>query len=116
MHELSLAYSVVELVERELSRHGKGTLQSIEMSIGNFSGIDPEAFLFALETVWAHSPFAKAKLKITRVEARAVCNQCGKEFCPENLYASSPCCGDFSFRLIAGNEFRLNALTVEYKE
>ncbi len=116
MHELSLAYSVVELVARELSCHGGGSLRSIEMSVGNLSGIDPEAFLFALKSVWAHSPFADALIKINRVEARAACNRCGKEFCPESLYASSPCCGDFPSRLIAGNEFRLNALTVECKE
>ena len=40
MHELSLACSVVELVEKELALHGGGSVRCIEITIGDLSGVD----------------------------------------------------------------------------
>ena len=47
MHELSLACSVVELVEKELALHGGGSVRCIEITIGDLSGVDNDAFLFS---------------------------------------------------------------------
>ena len=58
MHELSLACSVVELVGSELCRHGGGTLRTVEVTVGELSGVDSEAFAYALQMPvpgW-HSP------------------------------------------------------------
>ena len=46
MHELSLACSVVELVEKELALHGGGSVRFIEITIGDLSGVDNDAFYF----------------------------------------------------------------------
>ncbi len=116
VHEVSLAYSVVELVGQELSRHGGGVLRGIEMEVGSLSGVDPESFLWAMKTVWSHSSFADAELNVKQVAARAECRQCGKSFSPEHRYAQCPHCRGFAFRLLAGEEFRLIALTVERKK
>ncbi len=113
MHELSLAYSVVELIERELSQYTEGSLQGIEMAIGSLSGIDEDAFVFAMEIVLAHTPFAGTELNINRVKAQSVCRQCGKNFSPKTMYDSCPRCGSFASRHVAGQEFKLTALTVE---
>lgn len=51
MHELSLACSVVELVEKELALHGGGSVRCIEITIGDLSGVDNDAFLFSLNMV-----------------------------------------------------------------
>ena len=51
MHELSLACSVVELVGKELALHGGGSVRFIEITIGDLSGVDNDAFLFSLNMV-----------------------------------------------------------------
>ena len=55
MHELSLACSVVELVEKELALHGGGSVRCIEITIGDLSGVDNDAFLFSLNMVLERS-------------------------------------------------------------
>ncbi len=113
MHELSLAYSVVELVEREVIRHGGGLVRSIELKIGTLSGVDCETFEYALSMVLEYSPFVLARVKIHSVEARAECSQCGCGYAPETLYTPCPQCGSHAARLLSGEEFRLSALTLE---
>ena len=107
MHELSLACSVVELVEKELALHGGGSVRCIEITIGDLSGVDNDAFLFSLNMVLERSAFAGARVMVDRVKPLAVCGVCGE------LYASCPKCGSYKTRLVSGQEFRLTSLIVE---
>lgn len=113
MHELSLACSVVELVEEELALHGGGSVRCIEITIGDLSGVDNDAFLFSLNMVLERSAFAGARVMVDRVKPLAVCGVCGKSFSPVSLYASCPKCGSYKTRLVSGQEFRLTSLIVE---
>ena len=112
MHELSLACSVVELVEKELALHGGGSVRFIEITIGDLSGVD-NAFLFSLNMVLERSAFAGARVVVDRVKPLAVCGVCGESFSPVSLYASCPKCGSYKTRLVSGQEFRLASLIVE---
>ena len=80
MHELSLACSVVELVEKELALHGGGSVRCIEITIGDLSGVDNDAFLFSLNMVLERSAFAGARVMVDRVKPLAVCGVCGSRF------------------------------------
>ena len=80
MHELSLACSVVELVEKELALHGGGSVRCIEITIGDLSGVDNDAFLFSLNMVLERSAFAGARVMVDRVKPLAVCGVCGESF------------------------------------
>jgi len=73
MHELSLACSVVELVGKELALHGGGSVRFIEITIGDLSGVDNDAFLFSLNMVLERSAFAGARVMVDRVKPLAVC-------------------------------------------
>ena len=64
MHELSLACSVVELVEKELALHGGGSVRCIEITIGDLSGVDNDAYFFSLNKVLEPSSFAGADICI----------------------------------------------------
>ena len=110
MHELSLACSVVELVGKELALHGGGSVRFIEITIGDLSGVDNDAFLFSLNMVLERSAFAGARVMVDRVKPLAVC---GESFSPFSLYASCPKCGSYKTRLVSGQEFRLASLIVE---
>lgn len=72
MHELSLACSVVELVEKELALHGGGSVRCIEITIGDLSGVDNDAFYF-IEYGLERSAFAGARVMVDRVKPLAVC-------------------------------------------
>ena len=73
MHELSLACSVLELVGSEMQRHGAGTLRSVEVTVGELSGVDSDAFAFSLQMVLDRSAYAGARVTLTRVSPRSLC-------------------------------------------
>ena len=116
MHELSLACSVLELVGSEMQRHGAGTLRIVEVTVGELSGVDSEAFAFSLQMVLDRSAYAGARVTLTRVSPRSLCTVCGADFEPTSFYMPCPQCGSHATRLVAGQEFRLSSLTVETDE
>ena len=72
MHELSLACSVVELVEKELALHGGGSVRCIEITIGDLSGVDNDAFLFSLNMVLVFSSNRKSVAK-NNIKIKKIC-------------------------------------------
>lgn len=114
MHELSLACSVVELVDNELRRHGGGRLRTVEVTVGDLSGVDSEAFAYSLQMILDRR--YGARVSLTRVSPRARCLICGGVFEPTSIYTPCPHCGSYSTQLVEGQEFRLASLTVEDDE
>ncbi|OUN70860.1 hydrogenase maturation nickel metallochaperone HypA [Barnesiella sp. An55] len=115
MHELSLACSVVELVDNELHRHGGGALRTVEVTVGDLSGVDCEAFAYSLQMILDRR-YAGVRVALTRVSPRARCLTCGGMFEPASIYTPCPHCGSYSTQLLEGQEFRLSSLTVEADE
>ena len=113
MHELSLACSVVELVDQEMRRHGRCRLCGIEVTIGDLSGVDNDSFLYSLQMVLERSVFAGIRVVVSRVKPKARCEDCGESFSPESLYTPCPRCGSYAARLVSGREFRLSSLIIE---
>ena len=51
MHELSIALSIVELAEEEARKADATSISKVEVEIGTMAGIDPDALLFAWDSV-----------------------------------------------------------------
>jgi hydrogenase nickel incorporation protein HypA/HybF len=116
MHELSLMEEVRRLALQELEHHGGGRLRALTLRIGSLAGVDPEALRFAWEVVMEEPPTTNARLTIERVEARAFCGPCAREFpCPDGL-AVCPLCGAISRELRGGRELELASLEIASRE
>ena len=76
MHELSIACSILEIVEDEIKSRCNGSLRgrvpSLTVRIGSLSGVNSEALSFAWDVARERGPFPEADLQIERVEAEAV--------------------------------------------
>ena len=82
MHELSIALSMIEQVEQQAAAQGGG-VRSIQVKIGELSGVDVEALRFAWEIARAGTALAASELVIERVPLRVRCPQCGRTRTPE---------------------------------
>jgi hydrogenase nickel incorporation protein HypA/HybF len=47
MHELSIALSIVEIVDEEAKRHGSAHVQSVRLRIGQLAGVARDALTFS---------------------------------------------------------------------
>lgn len=120
MHELSLAMSILEIVEQEIEGRArganKGRVPSLTVRIGSLSGVEPEALSFAWEVARGQGPCRDAALLIERVPAKAVCDRCGVAFPLDEGDGECASCGPIGFRVVEGQEVEVTRIVWEFDE
>ncbi len=64
MHELSIAMSIIESVEEEIAAHPAASVERVTVTIGDLSGVVPEALRFAWEPAVRDTRLTGAALRI----------------------------------------------------
>jgi hydrogenase nickel incorporation protein HypA/HybF len=117
MHEISIAASIQEILEREIAErcHGeiRGRVPSLTVRLGSLTGVEPEALSFAWEVTREKGSFPDAELEIETVPARAACDACGATFPLEGVNEQCTGCGSPSFHLVEGRELILTRIVWE---
>jgi hydrogenase nickel incorporation protein HypA/HybF len=76
MHELSIAMSILEVVQEETEKRGR-RIEAIHLRVGALSGVMPEALLSAYELARENTEFASCRLLIEDVPVTGYCPACG---------------------------------------
>lgn len=113
MHEFSLAGEVIRLAETEADRNEAISVSEITIEVGDFSGVQVDAFRSAIEILTEKTRLSKAILNIIRKKGRGICQGCRKEFEMEQRIDTCPVCGAFPSEINSGYEFRVVSLVVE---
>ena len=71
MHELSIARSIVELVEEQADNRGASVVEELELEIGHLSGVEIQTLAFALDSAIKGSKLEKARALGVRVVEEA---------------------------------------------
>jgi len=119
MHELSIAQSLVELVEDELLARQPDAAAAlprvgrITVKVGALSGVVPEALASAFPAAVARSSFGTAKLVIDFRPVVAHCGACDADReLPSPQQLRCPACGAPTPEIIAGRELELVSIEV----
>jgi len=64
MHEMGIASSILDAVQRELLRYPGYRAAKIEVRIGEFAGVDGESLRFCFDAIVKGSPLAPLELGI----------------------------------------------------
>ena len=108
MHEVSIALSLLDIVEKKCREEGYHSIDSVKVKVGKASGILPEAFSFALDVAKKDTLARDAKFMIDVVPLGGVCNGCGGEFdMDENYILECPKCASPSFKINKGYELEI---------
>ena len=100
MHELSITRNIVALVSE---RSGNRRVRRITLEIGVNAAIVPASIEFCFGVVAAGTPCEGALLDIRKVEGRARCRICAREFAL--LQLGAPCaCGSYNLERLRGGE------------
>lgn len=113
MHELSLAQSVIDLIEGAARREQFTRARVVRLEIGALSCVEPEALCLAFECASRGSVAEDARLELLRIDGLGRCRACGHEAFMESLYDPCPSCGEVPLDVLQGTQMRVKDLDVE---
>jgi len=113
MHEVSIALSLLNIVEQKCREEGYQSVESVRVRVGRAAGILPEAFTFAFDAAKKDTIAQEAKFIIDIVPLRGVCNECGSLFELEEAPAfACPLCASRSIKIDQGYELEIIEIEV----
>ena len=113
MHELSIARSLLGLVERESEKEGFTRVLEIRLKIGEYSGLVPECLREFFPIAAKGTKAENAELVMERLPAAFRCLDCGYEGPADRKNACCPRCQSTALRMTQGREFYVENLKVE---
>jgi hydrogenase nickel incorporation protein HypA/HybF len=113
MHEMSLAQSILEILEEAARREHAGRVRSVWLELGALSAVDPEAMEFCFDAVTRGTVAEGARLNIEIIPGRALCLHCGESVPIARRDDACPLCGRYQMQVADGAQLRVRELEVE---
>jgi len=111
MHEMSLAYSIVEILLEEIQNQ-KESIKEVYLKASSLHQIVPESLIFYYDII--KKDYEKLKdsvLIIEKEEIKVRCRNCGKTYYVENLFFLCEDCQS-GVDIIEGNELYIDKIIV----
>lgn len=113
MHELSIAQSVVETVEKELENQPGALLRKVGLRIGELSGVDADSLRFSWECLTRETGFEGVALAIETRAWQRRCPPCELIFAVSDFQTICPQCGTRETEHAGGDELDVAYLELE---
>lgn len=112
MHEMSLAESVLQLMEDAARRDHFTKVTAVWLELGQLSGVEPAAMLYCFDAVTRDSLAQGARLEIITVPGAGWCMACAKTVPMTEVFGECPECGGYPLQVTGGTEMRVKELEV----
>ena len=113
MHELSVTQSILDIALKHAQKADAKRITDLHIVMGELSRLVDESIQFYWDII-AHTTIAEgAKLHFRIVPAEFQCMACFEKYKPDGKEFSCPNCGAVGVKIIAGEEFSLEAIDVE---
>ena len=113
MHEMTIAMNIVDIICQKANEEKAVKVNSVELVIGNLSGIMIDSLEFCFEAAFKNTIADGSELKIDKIEAKAFCKSCKKDFMLDSDFSPCPTCNDFDFELKTGKEFSIKSFNID---
>ncbi len=115
MHEMSIAQSILAIVQEEMEKHPGATLKKVIVANGALAGIVSDALIFGWEAITMETPLQGSVLVVNEIPIKVSCGGCQKEFTPEDkLYMPCPDCGlEIGHKVLQGKELQIEGLEID---
>lgn len=113
MHEMSIAESLVDMIEDEARRDGFTRVTRMGVKLGALGHVEPAALLFCFDAVACGTIAEGASLEVETVAGTGWCPHCRCSVSIAQRYDICPQCGQSHVEMTAGDELRLSELEVE---
>ncbi len=113
MHELPATQSILEIALRHAKEAGAGRVSDIHLVIGQLASLVDDSIQFYWDIVAKDTLAEGARLHFKRVPAELQCMICAEKYRPDGKEIQCPNCGSVGAKIIAGEEFFLEAIDVD---
>ena len=113
MHEMSLAESVLQIIQESAQAQNFQHVRAVTLEIGKLAAVEPDAMRFCFDAVTSGSIAEGARLEIIETPGEGHCAACGKTVAMLEQYDLCPECGSECLQIASGNKMRVKDLEVE---
>ena len=113
MHEMSLAESVLQVIEDSARANGFTRVKTVWLEIGALAGVEAEAMRFCFDMVVKDSIADGTRLEIIETAGQGWCMACAKTVPIAQRYDPCPDCGGYQVQPTGGLELKVRELEVE---
>ena len=113
MHEMSLAESVLGIIEDAAAEQGFTRVKTVVLEIGRLAAVEVEAMRFCFDAVMRDTLADGARLEIFEVPGAGWCSDCARTVPMMDRLDICPHCGGASLQPTAGLEMKVRELEVE---
>ena len=113
MHELSVTENILEIALRHAQKAQARQVKTIYLVVGQLASIVDDSVQFYWELISADTIAEHASLNFRRIPAVLECLSCGHNFPLDGSDLVCVQCGSAEIKVIAGEEFYVEAIDVE---
>jgi hydrogenase nickel incorporation protein HypA/HybF len=113
MHELGIAASILESVEKEAKRHSGAHISKVGVKIGELAGVDGDALQFGFEVLVKDTDLEPLTLELEFVPRMQRCPKCSHDFRMRDYDPRCPLCAEFATDCVSGEELDIAFMEVD---
>ena len=113
MHELPITESILEIALRHAEGAQAKRVTDIHLVIGQLSSIVDESVSFYWDIISKGTIAEGAELHFRRIQTEMLCLDCNQRYNPGEGGLACPSCKSSRVRVVAGEEFSLEAIEVD---
>jgi hydrogenase nickel incorporation protein HypA/HybF len=113
MHELAATQRLLETALQQAQASNGGRITDVYLVVGQMSEMADEAVRFYWAGISSGTPAEGARLHFRHVPAEFLCLACNHRYAPAADDVACPECGSTRVKIVAGDEFGLEAIDVE---
>lgn len=113
MHELSVTESILEITLRHAQASAARRVTGLHIVVGQLSSIVDDSVQFYWDIVAKGTSAEGAQLHFRRIPTELCCQNCDLRYAPGKDDFACPACGSLGVRIVAGEEFYLEAMDIE---
>lgn len=110
MHEVGIMQNTLDLALEYARQQGATQIHQMTLRVGELSGVEPAALMFAFEVVMQGTIAEQAQLAIDYVPAVSYCPRCQQEFHLSDWIYQCPICHQLCSELRQGRELELASI------
>jgi hydrogenase nickel incorporation protein HypA/HybF len=116
MHELSIAQSIVEIIQQHVPVAEQDRVRAVRVKIGAVAGVVPDSLAFSFQAITAESVLKNARLEIESIPFQIHCTACGVTSENEAGFAQCTTCGSTETKILSGSEMHITEIELEEPE
>jgi len=113
MHELTVTQNLLEIALRHAGQADARRITDLHIVVGELSSMIDDSVQFYWDMISKDTIAEAARLHFRRIPAEMQCLACGEKYHPGRDELTCPRCQGMSAKIVAGEEFYLDAIEVD---